>query len=238
MSDWKIASRDRVCHGCAATFEDGQVLFSALSSGTDGIGRSDFCATCWAKPERADVTGDDPIWWRTRHREGRRGLQLDLESIEGLFLALEGRDDESLAELRYLLGLILMRKRRLKVVRAVRRSDFEGFVVRRPRRTEEFVLRVFDLDAERAAQLKLELQRIFEGADLEEVVAAAAASPQRADEVDAEAAGEGGAGDESEEPRNQADERAHADAADGTATDGTDGEERAPGGRRSRSSTR
>jgi len=94
---------------------------------------------------------------------------VDFDSIEKLFLALEGREEPRLAELRFLLSLLLMRKRRIKMVRVKRTEEAEFMICRRPRREEIYRVQVFDLTSERAAELKAELERIFEGAGAEEL---------------------------------------------------------------------
>ena len=105
-----------------------------LLSGDEGLERRDLCVSCYSD----DAVEGALFWWRTRHRnEEERGLKLDLEAIEALFLALDphrsaASDEEDaeeasaddpprtvsqrLLELRYLMCLILPRKRRVKVV--------------------------------------------------------------------------------------------------------------------------
>ena len=102
--------------------------------------------------------------------EQKRTVQLDLESLERLFLELEGTDELRLQELRYVLCLILMRKRRLKVERVLRTADGEAFRVKRPRRDERLEVRVFDFSPERMAEIRTELQAIFDGAEAVEGV--------------------------------------------------------------------
>lgn len=165
MADWKIHRRGDACVACERPFEEGEEHFSILRLGPDSLGREDRCAACFEAAEGPD----DVIFWRTQHRVRRRGLAVDFDSIERLFLALEGRSEERLSELRYLLSLLLMRKKRLKLVRVRRTPASELMVMRRPRRTEELEVRVFDLSPERTSVLRTELERIFEGAGAEDL---------------------------------------------------------------------
>ncbi len=167
MSDWKIRSRGASCFACEKEFADGEAHYSTLLFEEENLVRRDHCLACFEKKE---TSADELIFWRTHHQEARqRTLVVDFDAVEALFLALENKDGERLAELRYLLGLLLMRKRRLKLVKVKRTGEAEFLVVRRPRRQDEILVRVFDLDAERAAELRGELERIFEGEGLEEV---------------------------------------------------------------------
>ena len=92
-------------------------------------------------------------------------MALDLESLEKLFLQLEGRSERAVRELRYLLCLLLMRKRRLKVERVERGADGESFLVKRPRRDARHRVFVFDFDEQRMTELREQLQAIFDGAE-------------------------------------------------------------------------
>jgi hypothetical protein len=67
--------------------------------------------------------------------------------------------------MRYVLCLILMRKRRLKLARVERGAEGEAMLVRRPRREESLRVFVFDFSPERLEELRHELLQVFEGAD-------------------------------------------------------------------------
>jgi hypothetical protein len=219
MAKWQIGRHVPKCATCETEFKDGDRLYSLLQVSDDGLERQDLCVRCYSDEAVANAV----FWWRTRHQvEEQRGLKLDLEAIEALFLALDPhrasqgtqaaedgdepneaatRDatadqdehdseaasavtassmasglpiNERLLELRYLICLVLLRKRRLKVTKVARsyRGEVgEFFLVKRPRRQEELAVRVFDFDADKIAALRADLQRIFEGADPAELAA-------------------------------------------------------------------
>ena len=176
MADWKIARQGGTCGACERSFDEDEPHLSLLFLAGDEPARQDMCQTCFA--ERTDAGGDeaDLWWWRTHYRsESKRGLALNLEAIEGLFIALEERaakaETSTLSELRYILCLILMRKRRLKIERIVRGKDGEAMLVRRPRRKESLRVAVHDFTPERTDQLRGKLVRLFdsEEADLAEL---------------------------------------------------------------------
>jgi hypothetical protein len=176
------------CEACSREFAEEERHFSLLRIGAEAILRVDLCRTCFPHREAEE----EVVWWRTIHRPpGRRGLALDFDALEALFHDLSSRSGgERLAELRYLLGLLLLRKRRLKMVRVVRaEGGGEALVLRRPRRTEEIRLEVHDLPPERVAALEGELAALFEGAELAEAVPEA--PPQEGGEDAAAVAAEG-----------------------------------------------
>jgi hypothetical protein len=184
MSEWKITRRRGVCSACEREFEDGERHVSTLRISPEGFARAELCGAWWRRrPEDAtsaacrtacqarvaqgDEAGvEDLFWWFSRHSVApRRTLKLDLESLERLFVELEGRAEPRLRELRYVLCLLLMRKRRLKVDRIERSPEGESFLVHRPRREETFRVFVYDFSPARMDEIRAELQTIFDGAE-------------------------------------------------------------------------
>jgi len=161
VAKWKFERRQGACSQCERAFADGERLISTLALAHEGLARLDFCPECF-DPEAAQAV----FWWRTRHEENKRKtVQLDLESLERLFVELEGREEVTLREIRYVLCLLLMRKRKLKVERIQRTAEGESFVVKRPRRDQRFEVFVYDFTPERMAELRGELQGIFDGGE-------------------------------------------------------------------------
>jgi hypothetical protein len=170
MADWKLSKRTDACTACERTFAEDEPLFSLLAFDSDEVRREDVCRACF--PARKEAAGARLIYWRSLHRVGKKAVAVDFEALEGLFLALEGREEVELRELRYLLALLLMRKKRVKLLKTARKPDGEAMILRRPRRTEELCVYVFDLTPERSEILRGKLRAIFEGADLGELLAA------------------------------------------------------------------
>ena len=209
MAAWSTSKRAPSCGACEHEFADGEALWSMLSVGEEGLARLDRCAACRKDEELEGAL----FWWRTHHREDKgKGLQLDLEAIEALFVALGDNDKaqagdaagERLRQLRYLMCLILLRKRRVKVVKVAREHEgraAEFFLCKRPRRDELLAVEVFDFDAATMEALREDLQRIFEGADPAELVAAGGTEAQSGgDPVGPEEDAEDGDGEPDEAP--------------------------------------
>jgi hypothetical protein len=158
MVEWKIARRRDRCSLCETAFQEGAKHVSTLRFQGGSLAREDLCPACFERRE----PGQDLFFWYTRERSGPRGLALDLPTLEQLFLRLEGNAEPRIEELRYVLALLLMRKRRLKLVRVVR-DPRETMLVRRPRRDEAWRVPVCDFDAARMDALKVDLIAIFDG---------------------------------------------------------------------------
>lgn len=181
MSDWKFRRRQAWCTRCTATFAEGERHVSCLRVAGDDVAREDICARCWTRaPE-----GGELFFWFTRHYAGKRALQLDLGTLESLFVQLEGKGEGRVRELRYVLCLLLMRKRRLKLDRVTRGADEggEAMIVHRPRRKEALRVDVFDLSPERMAELRGDLVRLLEGASADDVATKASETLETPDET-------------------------------------------------------
>jgi hypothetical protein len=161
MSEWRFQRRQSGCRACAKAFEEGERHASVLRVAGETVEREDVCSTCHAERDGAGLV----FYWFTRHRTDRRKLQLDLATLEQLFVQLEGRAERGIREMRYVLCLLLMRKRRLKLERVQRGADGESMLVRRPRRKEGFEVFVFDFSPDRMGELRRDLLAVFEGAE-------------------------------------------------------------------------
>ncbi len=177
MAEWKIERRQGACIACERPFDEGERHVSTLVFRAAVLAREDLCEPCFeARPAGTEDgqtgTGStDLLWWFTRHSPDRkRTLQLDLPTLERLFLDLECREEQHARELRYVLCLLLMRKRRLKLVTIERGAEGESFLVKRPRHEERHRVFAFDFEPDRMSELQNQLQAIFDGAEDEDGV--------------------------------------------------------------------
>ena len=179
MAQWKIGGRQALCAVCEHKFEDGERHHSMVRIHGDEIERQDGCQACWDKKEFGPVdeaAGDEHrFWWTTRHQvESHKTVAMDMDALQRLFLELQGREERNLAELRYVLCLLLMRKKRVKLERILRDDEGESFIVRRPRSDERYTVLVFDFTPERMAEIREHLQAIFDGVEGDEALGRAA----------------------------------------------------------------
>ena len=159
MSDWKIRRLRGECAKCERAFEtDGERILTQVRLDGDDLVREDHHPECWEEP------ADAIFWWATRFAvKAKSTLALDFELIERLFFQLEGRSEDKIRELRYLLCLMLMRKRRLKLVKVHRGKEGEAMLVRQPRRKQEWRVFVCDFEPERIDVLRGELASLLDG---------------------------------------------------------------------------
>src|SRR5262245_61865895 len=113
---WKIARRARACASCGRGFEEGEAHFSLLRL-EGGIERLDRCVSCF----QTAPASPGEFYWKTRYaRDPRRRLAIDVEALREAFsrMPAEGADPG----LRYLLALLLTRKRVFRLLET-RRGD-------------------------------------------------------------------------------------------------------------------
>jgi hypothetical protein len=118
--------------------------------------RRDLCEPCFRERQ-----GSNPVYWKARRRAGRSEPVLDLASLRMLFDRLgEAEQAGTPAELRYLVALLLLRKRVLRMVDAsTPEQEAADLVVVDPKieGMEPVCLRAPDLGSQRLGSLKGEL---------------------------------------------------------------------------------
>lgn len=132
--EWQIAQTSKQCMHCGTRFLPGQDYWSTLHVEPGGelpiLVRQDACDECW-QPQ------DDRIYWKTRRAvdKGDRNV-VDIQAMHQLFLQLLEDERDEIEALRYVVGLMLVRKKVLKIVRNVggARGDL---VFRDPRDAEK-----------------------------------------------------------------------------------------------------
>ena len=168
-STWTISRRQGRCAETEREFEEGERHISLLTVIEGSLPRADLSVGAWEGLQGRIEAGEaePPLFhWFTRHHvERKKTVQLDLESLDRLFLELEGREELQVRELRYVLCLLLMRKRRVKVEKVLREGDEEAFIVKRPRDDRRYKVFVYDFEADRLDEVRAQLQAVFDGAE-------------------------------------------------------------------------
>jgi len=111
VADWEIKKTLGQCCITQQAFEVGEEYFAALVETETGLERRDYSTECWHK-ERPPVY----CFWRTRMPEAdqKKKLFVDDEMLLTFFDRLADETEPEKVNFRFVLMLILMRKRRLK----------------------------------------------------------------------------------------------------------------------------
>ena len=122
--EWKIGKPSSACvlcqsswvvNGAETTSNPGAApnYFSALIQTPEGLVRTDFCADCFRDKRPADVY----YFWKTAVQTGapvsRRPVPVDIDFVLDFFKRLEGESAPQRVAFRYILALMLTRKKLL-----------------------------------------------------------------------------------------------------------------------------
>ena len=156
---FEIRACGRTCAKTERALNPGEVYFSVLEAAELDFVRHDYCVEAWQGPP-AECVG----WWRsripTKHDAQPRLAPTDV--MLNLFEALEERPLE--LEFRYLLGLLLLRRRLVR--RDESRHDDLGrevLTLHCQRRQKDYELVVAEPAAEQAAKLQQQMIDLLYG---------------------------------------------------------------------------
>ena len=111
MADWTINKPLGECCGTGRQIEPGEEYFGALVEGEQGLERRDYSAEYWeqAKPEVF-------CFWKTKlaDPDEKKEMFVSDEMLMAFFERLANETDAEKINFRFVLALVLMRKRRLK----------------------------------------------------------------------------------------------------------------------------
>jgi hypothetical protein len=111
MDDWEINKPLGQCCGTGKKIEYGEEYFAALVETEEGLSRRDFCADYWLA-EKPNVF----CYWRTKlpRPDEKKHRFVDDEMLMAFFERLGKEAEQEKINFRFVLALVLMRKRRLK----------------------------------------------------------------------------------------------------------------------------
>lgn len=158
--DWRIGRRGGVCSGCAADLRPGAEAVSALYEAGPSFERRDWCGPCF---QDAAKRGSPFSWWSAPVPEPeKKKAVFDLGVAREFLQRLLRDDDPSRASLRWLLTLMLMRKRAVAVVGTEMRDGVEVTTLRVPPSEDLHEVRAVEIDEAEAERLREELGRLFQ----------------------------------------------------------------------------
>lgn len=110
--DWEVSKSSLACTACAKSFVEDNEVFSALYDEKPSFVRRDYCPACWPAVSHEALFS----FWQTRipRKDAPVRRFVDDEIVLDFFRKLEGETEPSKVNFRYVLGLLLMRKKTLK----------------------------------------------------------------------------------------------------------------------------
>ena len=113
IEEWDhLQSRSPLCNGCQKPFADKEDYHTALSLTAEGYRRRDLCAACWSGTEHASAVS----YWQGTFQVPLppKPETLKKEDAESLLRKFIDSKDPGHANARYILAIMLERKRTLK----------------------------------------------------------------------------------------------------------------------------
>jgi hypothetical protein len=160
LLDLEVTHCSRTCAASGRTLAAGEAYFSTLHIENGATVRKDFSAAEWRGPADGLIA-----WWKARipESDSSKPKLAPQDVLLNLFTELAERPHE--AEFRYVLGLLLVRRRILKFDETRRDATGEVMLLDCPRRNEQYELRVATPDTERTGQLQQRMVELLYGSE-------------------------------------------------------------------------
>jgi hypothetical protein len=122
MEEWEIKKPLGQCSGTGEEIKPGQEYFAALVETPEGLQRRDFCVDYWQQ-HKPDVF----CFWKTKlpRPDEKKPIFVDDDMLMSFFERLQRETDQEKINFRFVLALVLMRKRLLKYDSSEARGDNE-----------------------------------------------------------------------------------------------------------------
>lgn len=127
-NDWELARTTGRCAVTDRVFAEGEPYYAVLFEGPSGLERRDYSPEAWNGPPEGTF-----CYWRGRvpvREKKPAALEIDPQMLTQLFLGLEDDPSEPKQQFRFVLALLLMRKRLLRFEQAVRQGGQEYWQMR------------------------------------------------------------------------------------------------------------
>lgn len=163
--EYNISKTDCLCRGCQKRLEPGSELVATVREAGEELQREDFCLDCWSGRAGRD-DGQLLGQWHSRvpAPTEKKKLLVDDELLANLFERLGQADSPAKVNFRFVLALILMRKR-LLVYDRTEPPDGGGETWVMHLRGSDTPMKVVNphLDDDRIAEVSGQLSEIMEG---------------------------------------------------------------------------
>jgi hypothetical protein len=158
---YSIARAEGKCSVCGKVIETNEKLMAALRDTPAALERVDVCLQCWNGFDRSNLLG---FWQATMQPLAvKKKVFVDDDVLCELFERLAETQEQVKINFRFVLGLILMRKRRIVYESTRRDGEKEIWSVRFKGREELMDLLNPRLDEQQVGEVSLQLGEILNG---------------------------------------------------------------------------
>ncbi len=167
--EWRITGGDKTCSLSGKVFKIGDAYYSLLLRKDGDYSRKDISPERWEEVDKKDP--DIFSWWKTKvpNPDKPKAQSMDFQAILSFFLRLMDLEEpeQKDLQLRYLLGLLLLRKKLLKFVRSLQREGAEHWVLRLADGEIEYMVLKPNLSDLQMSELSRQIGSIFEMENLD-----------------------------------------------------------------------
>ncbi len=119
MADWEVARSQGTCAESGRALGEGEEFYAVLFDTPEGFVRRDYAIEAWPGPPE-----DAYCYWKSRipRKEEKKRIIVDDTVLIDFFERLADEDEPARQQFRFVLALMLMRKRRLRY-EATRNTD-------------------------------------------------------------------------------------------------------------------
>ena len=160
-NEWEFSRTTGSCAATGRELAEGESYYAVLFETPEGFERKDYTLEAWSGPPQGSY-----CYWRARVpvREKKSGpVAVDHALLTHFFLRLEDEDSQIKQQFRFVLALLLMRKRHLKFERAVQEGGREYWQVRLVREQSEHKVLNPRLSDQEVQHLSEQLTAILSG---------------------------------------------------------------------------
>ncbi len=127
MADWEVQRTTGRCTVTGRELAEGEEFYAVLFDRNGTLERADYSLDAWKGPPEGAY-----CFWKSRVplRERKKAVWVDNDVLVNLFARLANEKDELKIRFRFVLALLLMRKRLLKYEQTVRDGDREYWQMR------------------------------------------------------------------------------------------------------------
>jgi len=166
MSDYEVSRSIGQCCVSGRVFSEGEEFYTVVLEGPDGLERKDYALDAWEGPPEGTL-----CHFKTRlpKKDEPKKTFVDDEMLIHFFLRLADTEEGLKIRFRFVLSLILMRKRLLKYEKTLREGDRELWQLRLMRDKSEHRVINPSLNESEIESLSEELSAILHGQVTEDV---------------------------------------------------------------------
>lgn len=129
MEEWDVARSRGQCSQCASELAPGDAFYAVLVEAGGELERRDYCTACWVEPPAGHF-----CFWKSRiptpEKKHDKGQLVDDSVLVNFFERLEQQTEPIRVRFRFVLALILMRKKLLRYEQTFERDGVEYWQMR------------------------------------------------------------------------------------------------------------